>query len=27
VCLYRSRLTDYVKGFDRFLTEHREELT
>jgi hypothetical protein len=27
VCLYKSRLTDYVGGFDRFLTEHREELT
>ena len=27
VCLYKSRLTDYAKGFDRFLTEHREELT
>ena len=26
VCLYKSRLTDYVAGFDRFLTEHREEL-
>jgi hypothetical protein len=27
VCLYKSRLTDYVGGFDRFLTEHRDELT
>lgn len=27
VCLYKSRLTDYVAGFDRFLTEHRDELT
>jgi len=27
VCVYKSRLTDYAKGFDRFLTEHREELT
>ena len=27
VCLYRSRLTDYVKGLDRFLDEHRDELT
>jgi SIR2-like domain/TIR domain len=27
VRLYTSRLTDYAKGFDRFLTEHREELT
>jgi SIR2-like protein/TIR domain-containing protein len=27
VCLYRSRLTDYVKGLDRFLNEHRDELT
>ena len=27
VCLYRSRLTDYVEGFDRFLAEHRDELT
>ncbi len=27
VCLYKSRLTDYAKGFDRFLAEHREELT
>jgi len=26
VGLYRSRLTDYVQGFDRFLTEHRDEL-
>ena len=26
VCLYKSRLTDYVAGFDRFLTEHRDEL-
>ena len=25
--LYKSRLTDYVAGFDRFLTEHRDELT
>jgi len=27
VCLYRSRLTDYVNGFDRFLTAHLDELT
>jgi len=27
VSLYRSRLTDYVDGFDRFLVEHRDELT
>jgi hypothetical protein len=27
VPLYRSRLTDYVQGFDRFLVEHRDELT
>jgi hypothetical protein len=26
VPLYRSRLTDYVRGFDRFLVEHRDEL-
>lgn len=26
VCLYRSRLNDYARGFDRFLAEHREEL-
>jgi len=26
VCLYKSRLTDYAKGLDRFLTDHREEL-
>jgi hypothetical protein len=25
--LYRSRLTDYVRGFDRYLVEHRDELT
>ena len=27
VPLYRSRLTDYVQGFDRFLVEHRDELS
>jgi len=27
VPLYRSRLTDYVDGFDRFLVEHRDELS
>ena len=27
VALYKSRLTDYVAGLDRFLTEHRDELT
>jgi hypothetical protein len=27
VCLYRSRLTDYVQGFDTFLNEHSDELT
>lgn len=27
VRLYRSRLTDYAKSFDRFLDEHRDELT
>jgi hypothetical protein len=27
VPLYRSRLTDYVRGFDRYLVEHRDELT
>jgi hypothetical protein len=27
VRLYRSRLTDYVKGFDRFLEDHLDELT
>lgn len=27
VCLYGGHLTDYLSGFDRFLTEHREELT
>jgi SIR2-like domain/TIR domain len=27
VCLYQSRLNDYVHGFDRFLTEHLSELT
>jgi hypothetical protein len=27
VCLYKSRLTDYVAGFDSFLTTHRDELT
>jgi hypothetical protein len=26
-CLYRCRLTDYVKGLDRFLEDHRDELT
>ena len=26
VPLYRSRLTEYVQGFDRFLVEHRDEL-
>jgi hypothetical protein len=26
VCLYKSRLTDYVMGLDRYLTEHRDEL-
>lgn len=26
VALYKSRLTDYVAGFDRFLTEHLDEL-
>lgn len=26
VCLFRSRLTDYVQGFDTFLREHRDEL-
>ena len=27
VSLYKCRLTDYVKGFDEFLDEHRDELT
>jgi uncharacterized caspase-like protein len=27
ISLYRNRLTDYVKGFDKFLYDHREELT
>jgi hypothetical protein len=27
VCLYQSRLTDYVAGFDRFLSVHLDELT
>jgi hypothetical protein len=27
VSLYESRLTDYVAGLDRFLNEHRDELT
>ncbi len=27
VFLYRSRLTDYVRGFDRFLQENRDDLT
>ena len=27
VCLYKSRLTDYANSFDRFLDEHRDELT
>jgi SIR2-like domain/TIR domain len=26
-CLYKCRLTDYVKGLDRFLEDHRDELT
>jgi hypothetical protein len=26
VPLYRSRLTEYIQGFDRFLVEHRDEL-
>jgi hypothetical protein len=25
--LYQSGLTDYVQGLDRFLVEHRDELT
>ena len=27
VCLFKSRLTDYANSFDRFLDEHRDELT